>query len=372
MPPEELRGWLTLLRTHGLGSVHARALFDAFGSIASALGAGRSAWTKLGLPPKLVKALAAPDDARIDADLAWCSKPGRGLVPIADARYPERLRETGGAPVALYFRGDPELLSLPQIAIVGSRNATPQGLEIAQGFAAELARRGLTITSGLALGIDGAAHRGALDADGNTIAICGTGLDLIYPARHKKLGQEIEQRGLMVSEFPPGTPSRPENFPQRNRIISGLALGVLVVEAALESGSLITARFAAEQGRDVFAIPGSIHNVLSKGCHRLIREGAKLVESVDDILEEIGSQVGPWLREAEGRARKPSPKAASRGRGRHADVLAVLGDRPLSVDDLVEKLRRPADVVAQALTELELEGRVRPVPGGRVMRVTRS
>ncbi|HKY92945.1 MAG TPA: DNA-processing protein DprA [Nevskiaceae bacterium] len=291
----------------------------------------------------------------------------RGLLSLDDPRYPARLREIADPPAALHFRGDPELLGLPQIAIVGSRNATPQGLEIAEAFASELAGRGIVITSGLALGIDGAAHRGALAAGGTTIAVCGTGLDRIYPAKHRALGQEIVAKGLMVSEFPPGTPAIPGNFPQRNRIISGLSLGVLVVEAALDSGSLITARLAAEQGRDVFAIPGSIHNVMVRGCHRLIRQGAKLVESVDDILEEIAPQLAPWL-EASKRAVPPANEPPAQ----HAALLAVLGDRPLSVDALVEKLRQPVDVIAQALTELELEGHIRSMPGGRVMRVTRS
>lgn len=367
MPAEELRGWLALLRSEALSAEQALALVRTFGSAADAFAAGTSAWTRLGIPAKTARALAKPDEQRLADDLAWCTAPGRGLVPITDARYPVRLREIAGAPIALFYRGDPELLAVPQLAIVGSRNATPQGLEIAEAFAAELARRGLVITSGLALGIDGAAHRGALSAGGHTIAVCGTGLDLIYPARHRALGTEIAEKGLMVSEFPPGTPSRPANFPQRNRIISGLSLGVLVVEAARESGSLITARLAAEQGRDVFAIPGSIHNVMSRGCHQLIRQGAKLVESVDDILEEIGPHVASWLQ-----ATQAPPAPVEEAPSRHADLLAVLGDRPLSVDDLVGKLRRPAQAIAEAITELELEGRVRAMAGGRVMRVTRS
>lgn len=369
MPPEALRGWLRLIRCPGLGARTVIELVERHGGAAEAIDAGATAWRVLGVPRETWDALQALDPALIEADLAWCGGGRRGLIPWTDALYPARLRQIASAPPALFYRGDPELLSLPQLAIVGSRNATPQGLETAEGFASELARRGLAITSGLALGVDGAAHRGALAAAGNTLAVCATGLDRVYPARHKALAEEIEREGLLVSEFAPGTAPRAEHFPRRNRLISGLALGVLVVEAARESGSLITARLAAEQGREVFAIPGSIHNVMARGCHQLIRQGAKLVETVDDILEEIGGPIGAWLRES--RRAKPHPGAtAPRAAHRHQAVLDALGDRPLGLDSLVERLGMSVEQLSPALLELELEGLAAPASGGRVMRVS--
>lgn len=366
MQPEELRGWLTLIRCPGLGAAATIALTERHGSAAAALAAGRGAWKAAGIAASVWEGLQGIDAARIEQDVAWCSAPRRGLIPWSDARYPSRLREIASSPPALFYRGDPELLQLPQLAMVGSRNATAQGLETALAFAIELARRGLTITSGLALGVDAAAHRGALDADGCTVAVCATGLDRVYPASHRALAEEIDARGVLVSEFAPGTAPRPEHFPRRNRIISGLSLGVLVVEAARESGSLITARLAAEQGREVFAIPGSIHNVMARGCHRLIRQGAKLVETVDDILEEIGSLVGDGLR--------PVPDAPGAGESkpihpRYQSVLDALGDAPLSVDALVERLGMAPENLSVALMELEVEGRVATGSDGRVMRL---
>lgn len=366
MAPDELRAWLRLLRCPGLG---ARPLIDLIGHYASAVAvidAGSGAWKRQGLSDEACRALARPDEGLVDADAEWCQQERRGLIVWTDPRYPPRLREIAAAPPALFFRGDPELLGLPQIAIVGSRNATPQGLEIAEGFAAELARRGLAVTSGLALGIDGAAHRGALSVQGMTLAICGTGPDRVYPARHKALAEEIERCGLLLTEFAPGTPPRAENFPRRNRLIAGLSLGVLVVEAARESGSLITARLAAEQGREVFAIPGSIHNLMARGCHQLIRSGAKLVEKVDDILEELGPQVGAWLHGQRGIA---PTQISPAGPSRHQDLLDALGDSPQSVDLLVERTGIAVGVLNTALIELELEGQIATVAGGRVMRL---
>lgn len=366
MPPEELRGWLTLIRCPGLGSAGTIALTERHGSASAAIAAGRAAWTAAGVPGKAWEGLSRVDPAQLDQDVAWCSGPRRGLIPWSDPRYPARLREIATAPPALFYRGDPDLLHLPQLAVVGSRNATAQGLETALGFSSELARRGLTVTSGLALGVDAAAHRGALDADGYTVAVCATGLDRVYPAAHRALAEEIDARGVLVSEFAPGTAPRPEHFPSRNRIIAGLSLGVLVVEAARESGSLITARLAAEQGREVFAIPGSIHNVMARGCHRLIRQGAKLVETVDDVLEEIGPLVGDALRAAPDAAGSngTSPKAH-----RFQAVLDALGDVPRTVDDLVERLGMAPETLGPALFELEVEGRVATGADGRVMRL---
>ncbi|WP_420467149.1 DNA-processing protein DprA [Panacagrimonas sp.] len=367
MPPEELRGWLRLIRSPGLGAKALLALIERFGSAAAAVDAGRGGWKSCGVGVESWDAQQALDGERIERDLQWCLQERCGLLTCADARYPARLREIAHFPPALFWRGDPDLLALPQLAVVGSRNATPQGVESADGFAAELTRRGLVVTSGLALGIDAAAHRGALRAQGLTVAVCATGLDRVYPAAHRELAQQIEGSGLLISEFPPGTSPRPEHFPRRNRLISGLSLGVLVVEAARESGSLITARLAAEQGREVFAIPGSIHNVMARGCHQLIRQGAKLVETVDDILEEIGDQVGAWLRDA-----VPVPARSGSAPHRLQAVLDALGDKPSAIDELVDRLDMGVEDLNAALLELELEGLVASAGGGRVMRLGKA
>lgn len=265
----------------------------------------------------------------------------------------------------LFVQGDPDLLSLPQVAVVGARSPSPQGVANAEAFAAELARAGFVITSGLALGIDGAAHRGALAA-GYTLAVCGTGLDRVYPARHRDLAHRMLAQGsTLVSEYPLGVGALAENFPRRNRIISGLALGVLVVEAARESGSLITARYALEQGREVFAIPGSIHNPMARGCHALIRQGGKLVETVNDLFEELGPVLG-MQRASLKQTPELEPETA------HSDpVLAVIDDTPVTLDQLVSRLDWPAERLLVALTTLELEGRVAQLPGGRYQRVHR-
>lgn len=290
--------------------------------------------------------------------------PDRHLVSIDDPRYPARLREIGDPPRALHCQGDVALLRQPQVAIVGARAATPQGLETAAAFAGELARRGLVITSGLALGIDGAAHRGALAAGGPTVAVCGTGLDRTYPSQHRELGREIAARGLLVSELPLGAPPLPHHFPRRNRIISGLSLGVLVVEAAPQSGSLGTARCATEQGREVFAIPGSIHSPASRGVHALIRQGAKLTESVDDILEEIAAPGAlPYARPA---------AAAIELDPLQRRVLEALGFDATPFDHLVERLELPVERLSEALMALELQGVIAAAPGGAYQRVGRA
>ncbi|MGH8552168.1 MAG: DNA-processing protein DprA, partial [Methylococcales bacterium] len=247
----------------------------------------RHCLSELGLNQATIEYLKSPDWAAIDNDLEWLNQPGHQAVTLDDPRYPSRLKEIAVPPPVLFVTGEVSLLSTPQLAIVGSRNPSPSGIDIARDFAANLCGSGLTITSGMALGIDGAAHEGCLAAGGKTIAVLGTGPDRVYPARHKQLAWKIAERGCLVTEFPPGTRPKASNFPRRNRVISGLSLGVLVVEAAIESGSLITARLALEQGREVFAIPGFIHNPLARGCNALIKKGAKLVESVHDILEEL-------------------------------------------------------------------------------------
>ncbi len=358
-----LQSWLTLLRAPGVGGVTVARLLATFGSAEAAVAAGPAALRPLGLPEEALQFFASGGDPEgLALDLEWLGKPGRGLLTLEDPRYPERLRQIAQAPGALFYQGDPELLGLPQLAIVGARSATPQGLENARAFAAELARRGLCITSGLALGIDGAAHRGALEAGGMTIAVCATGLDRVYPARHRELAHDIVREGLMISEFPVGVAALAEHFPRRNRIISGLAMGVLVVEAAPESGSLITASYANEQGREVFAIPGSIHNPLARGCHRLIRQGAKLVESVDDILEEIAPQLRQ--RRAALVAAEALPEDPQQAR-----VLECLGTEPRSFDQLQADSGLDAAALSEALLALELSGEVAAAAGGAYQRL---
>ncbi|HUP91501.1 MAG TPA: DNA-processing protein DprA [Solimonas sp.] len=367
LPTAELQAWLALIRTDGVGPATGGRLLEMFGSPSAVLDAGRAGWRRAGLNEALQEALGQPDRGGVALDLQWLAAPGRHLVTFLDPRYPAALRDIPQPPLALFCQGDPQLLALPQIAIVGSRQGTPQGLENARAFGAELARRGLVVTSGLALGIDGAAHRGALSAQGSTIGVCATGLDRIYPARHRELAHEIARTGLLVSEFPAGVAAVADNFPRRNRVISGLSLGVLVVEAARESGSLITARYANEQGRDVFAIPGSIHNPLARGCHALIRQGAKLVETVDDILVELAPQIGARLREAQ--------PGAGVARGALLPlqelILEALDDAPVAIDTLVERTGAPVQELSAALLALELSGHVASSAGGAYQRVLR-
>ncbi len=265
--------WLALIRAPGVGTAAVQGLLEHFQDLDRAVDAPARELRRAGLAEKSVDALIQPDREAIAADLAWLEGPDRCLIPFTDARYPRLLAEIPSPPLALFVMGDPECLAAPQLAVVGSRNPTPGGTDTAYGFSRHLAGCGLTITSGLAMGIDAAAHRGALDAGGRTIAVTGTGLGRVYPARHRDLAHRIAEQGALISEFPPDVGARRENFPRRNRILSGLAVGTLVVEASVQSGSLITARYALEQGREVFAIPGSIHNPLAKGCHALIRHG---------------------------------------------------------------------------------------------------
>ena len=312
-----------------------------------------------------------PGVAVLDAINRWA--PLRWLAAAADhhylddrdPRWPPLLANAPGAPLGLFAVGNPALLGEPQLAIVGARAASAQGRDHARSFAGDLARAGLVITSGLALGIDAAAHQGALAAGGTTIAVCGNGLDRVYPAHNRELARAIAERGLLVSEFPPGTAPRPEHFPRRNRIISGLSLGVLVVEAQLESGSLITARIAAEQGREVFAIPGSIHNPMARGCHALIRDGATLTESVTDILAELSAQLTPML---EAIAFTPDAALPPDDPVERA-VLAALGDVPVAIDALAATLAMGVAELGAVMLSLELQGRVEAQAGERFSRL---
>jgi DNA processing protein len=303
----------------------------------------------------------------LERHLRWLDHPAHHFLCLGSPGYPALLAKAPDAPPGLLIRGDPDVLSLPQLAIVGSRNPTQAGHDIARRFATHLARSGLAITSGLAIGIDAAAHRGALEGGGRTLAVCGTGLDIDYPRANSGLSREIASGGALISEFPLGTPASRSNFPRRNRIISGLSLGTLVVEAAVRSGSLITARLAAEQGREVFAIPGSIHNPLSRGCHKLIREGAQLVETADDIFAELGPLVATLMPTSAKTAESTAVLAPALDKG-YEILLDALGFEPASVDVLIARTGLKADEVASMLLILELEARIDACPGGRYAR----
>jgi DNA processing protein len=333
-------------------------LLRAFGGPGNVLAASRAQLSAVVPDEVVTRLLAPPAEDVLARTAAWLAVPGHDIVAWDDTDYPRALLELGYAPPVFFFVGRRELLNRPALAIVGSRNATAQGLDNARNFARALADAGLTIVSGLALGVDAAAHEGALLGAGSTLAVVGTGLDRVYPARHRELAHRIANDGGLLSEFPPGTPPREHNFPRRNRLISGLAKGVLVVEAAQKSGSLITARYAGEQGREVFAIPGSIHSPLAKGCHKLIREGAKLVETAQDILEELGMA-------SKGTGNLQS--AASAPISSNA-LLAALADDPVDIDALVARTGLPTEAVTAELTELELAGIVASLPGGRWQR----
>jgi DNA processing protein len=290
--------------------------------------------------------------------LAWLNDPANHVVTLGDPDYPQLLLQTADPPPLLYVKGRLELLNRPALAVVGSRNATKQGANNAAEFARALSDAGITIVSGLALGIDAAAHRGGLAGAGSSLAFVGTGLDVVYPARNKALAHELAERGALVSEYALGTPPLGSNFPRRNRLISGTTLGCLVVEAALQSGSLITARFANEQGREVFALPGSIHSPLAKGCHALIKQGAKLVDDANDILEELKLATGSSAtRDA------PTPDADA------AQLFDHLGYEPCDLDTLCARAGLGADVVSGLLLKLELQGLVESLPGGRYQRL---
>lgn len=312
----------------------------------------------------------APDPAGIERDLRWLEAPGHSLLTADDPRYPLQLAAVPGHPPALFVLGDPAMLARAQLAIVGSRSATAAGREIAFEFAARLAAAGLAITSGLALGIDAAAHRGALHAAGMTIAVCGTGLDRVYPEEHRGLAAEIAGHGALVSEFPTGTPPHAHNFPRRNRLLSGLARGVLVIEAAARSGSLITARLAGEQGRDVMAVPGSIHNSHARGCHRLIKDGAALVETVEDVLETLGLPMLAMHANSGAKTRVGAETPGDRLDSGAEILLNALGFGPTDLDRLVERTGLAAPAVISKLQLLELEGRVESLAGGRYSRTS--
>jgi DNA processing protein len=354
----ETGAWLRLTLIPGLGNAALRKLLAEFGSPAAIL-AARHAELRHFVSADFAALIANGGNAGgMQQALAWLSDPANHIVSLGDAEYPQLLLQTADPPAILYVKGRLDLLNRPSLAIVGSRNASAQGTNNAADFARALSDAGVTIVSGLALGIDAAAHRGGLAGCASSLAVIGTGLDVVYPARNKALAHELAEHGALVSEFPLGTPALGSNFPRRNRVISGMCLGCLVVEAALQSGSLITARLANEQGREVFALPGSIHSPLAKGCHALIKQGAKLVDTANDILEELQL---PGVRSVA----PADPVVCAPDAAR---LLDQLGYDPCGLDVLCARTGLGADVVSAALLELELVGLVETLPGGLYQR----
>ncbi|NLP61125.1 DNA-protecting protein DprA [Paraburkholderia sacchari] len=409
---DELDAWLRLANARGLKPAALRALLGAFGLPqrvlaqpfeALAAAAGSEAARAVVTPP------AAGFAQQVSAVTAWCAQPRNALITLADPAYPPRLLTMPDPPPLLYVTGRLDLLHTRSLAVVGSRSATPQALEDAARFARTLAAAGVTVVSGLALGVDGAAHEGALDEPGGTVAVTGTGADLVYPAAHHALAAQIAERGAIVTEWPLGTPARSANFPQRNRVIAALVEGVIVVEAAMRSGSLITARLANEMGRDVFALPGSVHAPLSRGCHRLIKEGAQLVETPEEVLEALRfTQPAPRAQRAARASRKHTPtcaatlslefeaqldglardrapasppaeakpaRAAKNARAatlgpEASSLLAALGHAPATLEILAQRTDMSEAVLQATLLRLELAGHISTLPGGRFMRAS--
>jgi DNA processing protein len=369
----ELRAWLTALRTPGLGPGGLRERLDAAdGDIDAVLRNLHRHRTALGDEARAW--LDAPDEARLAADIAWLAEPDHHLLRCTDVDFPPQLGNIPQPPAALFVAGNPGLALLPQVAIVGARSASVAGLAHASAFARALAQAGFAITSGLAEGIDGVAHVAALDAGAPTVAVMGTGPDVVYPRAHRTLAARIAAQGALVSEFPPGVSALPEHFPRRNRIIAGLTLGTLVIEAGVRSGSLITARLAAEQGREVFALPGSIHNPLARGCHRLIRDGVRLVETVDEVLDALRPLAQALGAGLAARLAEPADPAAAPAATWQADpgyrqLLEALGHDPTALDELVERTDLGPAAVSSMLLMLELDGAVAGLPGGRYQRL---
>jgi len=360
------RDWLVLANARMSGQQIAE-LIKHFGSTAAVSGAGTGALRMAGVSDKAAKRITQPDMASINEALQWLDEPQHHIVHYASPEYPELLRQISGAPTLLYVNGNLDSLHLPALAIVGSRNPTRGGIQNAHDFAAHLGNAGFSILSGLAQGIDTAAHEGALAAGATTIAFLGHGIDRVYPAENRKLAHRITEQGALISEYPLGASPRKEHFPERNRLISGCSLGTLVVEAARRSGSLITARLASEQGREIFAIPGSIHNTLSRGCHQLIRQGAKLVESVDDIVSELGPMV-EFLSEQLMQNNNDADARPDVSDDRDDDyklLIEVLGHDPATTDEIATKSGLTIDQVSSMLLILELDGKIEALHGGQ-------
>ena len=346
------KSWLILSHAH-VRVTELRALLDFFGSVDDIVTQPRGRLTETGLAEEKAAAIAEPDDKAIDAALEWLEDEQHHIVAWGGDDYPAMLREIQGPPLLLYVNGDVDALHLPSLAVIGSRNPTQGGVRNARDFARHLAGQGFAIVSGLAQGIDAAAHQGALDAGGKTVAFLGTGIDRVYPAVNRELAHGIAGSGALVTEYPLGSPPEKWRFPERNRLISGLSLGTLVVEAARRSGSLITARLAGDQGREIFALPGSIHNPLSRGCHQLLRQGAKLVETADDILMELGPLVG-HMRGA------PDDE--------YDELRELLGYDPVTIDELQKQSGLTIDQLSSMLLILELHGEVESLSGGRYVK----
>jgi len=357
--------WVSLGSISGIGSQTFCHLLKAFGSPYNIYAASISQLKEV-VSANIANAISNGANQEPSNELAqWLAAPNNHLVTLADPEYPKALLEISDPPPYLYAKGNLALLNQSSIAIVGSRNASVQGEKNAEAFAYDLCQHGLCIVSGLALGIDGAAHRGALKANGATIAVVGTGLDIVYPAKHRELAHQIVERGLILSEFPLGTPSKPQNFPKRNRIISGLSLGCLVVEANVQSGSQITARMAAEQGREIFAIPGSIHSPMSKGCHQLIKQGAKLVDCIQDITEELKLQPRLDTTPSSAQVQQGSVPSGST----EQLLLDAMGFDPSPLERLVTLTGLTVAEVSSMLMLLELDGKVASLSGGQYQKI---
>ncbi|MBP6675999.1 MAG: DNA-processing protein DprA [Vitreoscilla sp.] len=361
MSDDELLAWLRLVQAPGVGPGATRRLLAAFGSPQAVLRASPASWREVAGHEAATGLAQNHDDiATLHAStVAWlrAAPETRHVVTLGDPAYPDTLLQIADPPVLLYAEGCLDLMRAESLAIVGSRHATPPGRDNARQFATHLSQGGLCIVSGMALGIDGAAHEGALVGSGSTVAVVGTGLEQVYPARHKALAARIVTDGLVLSEYPLGTPPLAQNFPRRNRIIAGLTRGTLVVEAAVQSGSLITARLAMEGGREVFAIPGSIHSPQSRGCHRLIQQGAKLVETAADILQELQWPSNQATTIA-------AAAAATDGASPLQGLLDAMGHDPVTLDALVARIGYPPAELNGKLLDLELDGRVARLPGG--------
>lgn len=363
---DNTESWLVLSRAPGLGAVHIRQLLEIFTTPQNILSTPATELRSVGVPENAIRYLSDPDIKAVEKDFKWLKQPHHFLITVNDDSYPRLLKELPDRPPVLFVRGKLEQLQHPQLSIVGSRNPSHSGRQTAHEFASALIRAGFVINSGLAMGIDYCAHRGALEEGGITVAVMGCGADKIYPMRHKQLANDIQARGALVTEFATGMPPVPENFPRRNRIISGMSLGVIVIEAAKKSGSLITARHALDQGREVFAVPGSIYNPLARGCHDLIKQGARLTESIEDVLEELSGVMGPGFYEKQ---LPTDPHVLQAGLDRDSKILLeCIGHDPISMDKLIDLSGLTADAVSSMLTMLEIKGLVSAEPGGLYMR----
>ena len=367
----ELEPWLILLQATLPPATPLVGLLQELGHPGALTTRSAAQLRSAGLSAEAAGRIHRPDEATLDRYTAWLQTPGNTLVTLGSADYPPLLSALPDPPVALWVRGNPATLREPQLAMVGSRNPTQGGLVNARGFARDLAQVGLSITSGMALGIDGASHAGAMNGQGSTLAVLGSGLDLIYPSQHRNLAESVACHGALVSEYAPGTKPQRHHFPCRNRIIAGLTLGTLVVEATRRSGSLITARLAGDYGREVFAIPGSIHNPMARGCHQLIRQGAKLVEDSADVLRELAPQLAPYLQPP-----VQDPSAPQQGAGgfqgldaSYRNLLDCMGFDPVDLPELTKRSGLTPAELSSMLLVLELESFVEALPGGWYSRI---